>query len=131
VREQVMAVVRSNFRPEFLNRVDEVILFHRLKREQMETIVEIQLERLKKLLEERKIALELDASARKWLAEKGYDPAYGARPLKRVIQKQLQDPLAEKILLGEIRDGDVVKITAGSDRLLFRPKHEAETAEAA
>ena len=83
-----------------------MILFHRLKREQMEAIVDIQLERLKKLLEERKIALELDESARKWLAEKGYDPAYGARPLKRVIQKQVQDPLAEKILLGDVRDGD-------------------------
>jgi ATP-dependent Clp protease ATP-binding subunit ClpB len=130
VREQVMAVVRANFRPEFLNRVDEVILFHRLKREHMESIVDIQLERLKKLLEERKIALELDESARKWLAEKGYDPVYGARPLKRVIQKQLQDPLAEKILLGDIRDGDVVKITGGTDRLLFRSKHE-EQAEAA
>jgi ATP-dependent Clp protease ATP-binding subunit ClpB len=131
VREQVMSVVRANFRPEFLNRVDEVILFHRLKREQMETIVEIQLERLKKLLVDRKITIELDASARKWLAEKGYDPAYGARPLKRVIQKQLQDPLAEKILLGDVRDGDVVKVTAGSDRLLFRPKHDETQAEAA
>ena len=131
VREQVMAVVRANFRPEFLNRVDEIILFHRLKREQMETIVEIQLERLKKLLEDRKITLELDASARKWLADKGYDPAYGARPLKRVIQKQVQDPLAEKILLGDVRDGDAVRITAGTDRLLFRPKHEDAEAEAA
>jgi ATP-dependent Clp protease ATP-binding subunit ClpB len=131
VREQVMAVVRSNFRPEFLNRVDEIILFHRLKREQMEAIVEIQLERLRKLLQERKIAIELDDSARKWLGEKGYDPAYGARPLKRVIQKQLQDPLAEKILLGDIRDGDIVRVTAGSDRLLFRPKHDDARAEAA
>jgi len=126
VRDQVMQVVRANFRPEFLNRVDEVILFHRLKREQMQAIVEIQLERLKKLLEDRKIALDLDESALKWLAEKGYDPAYGARPLKRVMQKELQDPLAEKVLSGEVRDGDAVKITAGTDRLLFRPKHEAE-----
>ena len=131
VREQVMQVVRSNFRPEFLNRVDEVILFHRLKREQMETIVDIQLARLRKLLEERKISLELDESARRWLADRGYDPAYGARPLKRVIQKQVQDPLAEKILLGDVRDGDVVRITAGTDRLLFRPKHEDAQAEAA
>ncbi len=130
VREQVMAVVRSNFRPEFLNRVDEVILFHRLKREQMEAIVEIQLSRLRKLLSERKIMLELDESARKWLADKGYDPAYGARPLKRAIQKYVQDPLAEKILQGEVLDGDVVKITTGTDRLLFIPKHEAQ-AEAA
>ncbi len=132
VREHVMQVVRSNFRPEFLNRVDEVILFHRLKREQMEAIVDIQLKRLEKLLEDRKVVLTLDRSARKWLAEKGYDPAYGARPLKRVIQKQLQDPLAEKILAGDVRDGDQVKITAGTDRLLFKPKHEAEAeAEAA
>ena len=130
VREQVMQVVRANFRPEFLNRVDEVILFHRLKREQMETIVEIQLSRLRKLLGDRKITLELDESARKWLADKGYDPSYGARPLKRVIQKQVQDPLAEKILAGEVRDGDTVKITAGTDRLLFLPKHE-KRAEAA
>jgi ATP-dependent Clp protease ATP-binding subunit ClpB len=137
VREQVMAVVRANFRPEFLNRVDEVILFHRLKREQMGKIVDIQLVRLRKLLEERKIVLELDESARKWLADQGYDPAYGARPLKRVIQRQVQDPLAEKILAGEVRDGDLVKITAGTDRLLFVPKHgqaergETERAEAA
>jgi ATP-dependent Clp protease ATP-binding subunit ClpB len=85
------------------------------------------------LLEERKITLELDESALKWLADKGYDPAYGARPLKRVIQKQVQDPLAEKILSGEVRDGDHVKITAGTDRLLFVPKHGAaeQRAEAA
>ena len=95
---QVMEVVRAHFRPEFLNRVDEIILFQRLKREQMDTIVDIQLERLEKLLAERKITLELDDAARDWLADKGYDPAYGARPLKRVIQKQVQDPLAEKIL---------------------------------
>jgi ATP-dependent Clp protease ATP-binding subunit ClpB len=130
VRDEVMAVVRANFRPEFLNRVDEVILFHRLKKEQMQAIVEIQLKRLRKLLEERKIALDLDESALKWLAEKGYDPAYGARPLKRVIQKALQDPLAEKILSGDIRDGESVLVTAGSDRLLFRPRHAA-TREAA
>ncbi|MGH6926545.1 MAG: AAA family ATPase, partial [Propylenella sp.] len=126
VREHVMAVVRANFRPEFLNRIDEVILFHRLKREQMQAIVEIQLARLRKLLEDRKIALTLDESAIAWLSDKGYDPAYGARPLKRVIQKELQDPLAEKVLSGDVRDGDEVRITAGSDRLLFRPKHEAE-----
>jgi ATP-dependent Clp protease ATP-binding subunit ClpB len=124
-------VVRANFRPEFLNRVDEVILFHRLKREQMEAIVDIQLERLKKLLTDRKIELQLDEGARKWLAEKGYDPAYGARPLKRVIQKQVQDPLAEKILSGDVRDGDVVKVAAGSDRLLFLPRHGAAEAQAA
>jgi ATP-dependent Clp protease ATP-binding subunit ClpB len=126
VRDEIMAVVKASFRPEFLNRVDEVILFHRLKKNQMAAIVDIQLARLLTLLEERKITLDLDDSARSFIAEKGYDPAYGARPLKRVIQKQVQDPLAEQVLAGEIRDGDTVTITAGTDRLLFVPRH-AET----
>ncbi len=116
VRDEVMAVVRAAFRPEFLNRVDEIILFHRLRREHMARIVEIQLSRLEKLLEDRKIRLDLDEDALEWLAERGYDPAYGARPLKRVIQKELQDPLAERILLGEVRDNSVVEVTSGSDR---------------
>jgi ATP-dependent Clp protease ATP-binding subunit ClpB len=119
VRDLVMADVRAHFRPEFLNRVDEIILFHRLKREHMGRIVDIQLERLQKLLEDRKIAIALDAKAREWLAEKGYDPAYGARPLKRVIQKYVQDPLAELILSGQIKDGEKVKISAGRDGLVF------------
>jgi ATP-dependent Clp protease ATP-binding subunit ClpB len=119
VRDQVMAEVRAHFRPEFLNRIDEIILFHRLKREQMGRIVDIQMERLQKLLEDRKIALALDAKARDWLADKGYDPAYGARPLKRVIQKAVQDPLAELILSGKIKDGEKVKISAGRDSLVF------------
>ena len=132
VRDEVMGVVRSSFRPEFLNRVDEVILFHRLRREDMGQIVEIQLKRLEKLLADRKITLHLDQTAIEWLSEKGYDPAYGARPLKRVIQKELQDPLAEKILSGDILDGSTVKVAAGSDRLVFRPKAGApESAEAA
>ncbi len=119
VRDLVMADVRAHFRPEFLNRVDEIILFHRLKREHMGRIVDIQVERLQKLLEDRKIAIALDARAREWLAEKGYDPAYGARPLKRVIQKHVQDPLAELILSGQIKDGEKVKISAGRDGLSF------------
>ncbi len=132
VRDEVMAVVKSAFRPEFLNRVDEVILFHRLRRQDMGKIVAIQLKRLEALLEDRKIALDLDDEAVEWLAEKGYDPAYGARPLKRVMQKELQDPLAERILIGDIHDGSAVKITAGSDRLNFRPRAGlAETDEAA
>ena len=122
VRDEVMGVVKASFRPEFLNRVDEVILFHRLRRQDMGKIVEIQLKRLEKLLTDRKITLSLDKDAIDWLANKGYDPAYGARPLKRVIQKELQDPLAERILMGEILDGSTVKITAGSDRLNFRSK---------
>jgi ATP-dependent Clp protease ATP-binding subunit ClpB len=119
VRGEVMDVVRGHFRPEFLNRVDEIILFHRLKREHMGRIVDIQMRRLSKLLAERKIALTLDDKARDWLAEKGYDPAYGARPLKRVIQKYVQDPLAEQLLQGTIHDGETVKISAGEDGLTF------------
>ncbi|HEY0291151.1 MAG TPA: ATP-dependent chaperone ClpB [Hansschlegelia sp.] len=118
VREQVMAVVRQHFRPEFLNRVDDIVLFHRLKRDQMGAIVDIQLQRLKTLLDDRKITLELDDSARLWLAEKGYDPAYGARPLKRVIQKYVQDPLAEAILSGAIKDGERVPVTATGSGLV-------------
>ncbi|MCP1199934.1 ATP-dependent chaperone ClpB [Notoacmeibacter sp. MSK16QG-6] len=117
--DEVMGVVRAAFRPEFLNRIDEVILFHRLRRADMGAIVRIQLERLEKLLADRKIRLELGEDAIEWLAEKGYDPAYGARPLKRVMQKELQDPLAEKILMGEILDGSKVQVGAGSDRLTF------------
>jgi ATP-dependent Clp protease ATP-binding subunit ClpB len=112
VRAQVMSVVKASFRPEFLNRLDEIVLFHRLKREHMGAIVDIQIERLRKLLADRKIEVKLDAKARDWLAEKGYDPAYGARPLKRVIQKNLQDPLAEEILAGRIADGQTVEVTA-------------------
>ncbi len=119
VREQVMNVVRAHFRPEFLNRVDEIILFHRLKREHMGRIVDIQMKRLAKLLAERKITLDLDAHAKEWLGQKGYDPAYGARPLKRVIQKYVQDPLAEMVLAGKIHDDETVKITAGKDGLMF------------
>ena len=119
VRDQVMEVVRAHFRPEFLNRLDEIILFHRLKRDDMTVIVDIQTERLKKLLADRKITIDLDKAAREWLAEKGYDPAYGARPLKRVIQKHLQDPLAELILSGSIVDGEAVKVSANSSGLII------------
>jgi ATP-dependent Clp protease ATP-binding subunit ClpB len=119
VRDLVMAEVRAHFRPEFLNRVDEIILFHRLKREHMGRIVDIQIEHLKKLLEDRKIAIVLEPKAREWLADKGYDPAYGARPLKRVIQKSVQDPLAELILAGKIKDGEKVVISAGKQGLVF------------
>jgi ATP-dependent Clp protease ATP-binding subunit ClpB len=122
VRDQVMAVVRATFRPEFLNRVDEIILFHRLQRKEMTKIVDIQMVRLAKLLEERKITIALDPSAREWLADKGWDPAYGARPLKRVIQKAVQDPLAEMILSGAVKDGDRVTISAGKQGLTFNGK---------
>jgi ATP-dependent Clp protease ATP-binding subunit ClpB len=122
VRDQVMSVVRANFRPEFLNRIDEIILFHRLKRSEMTKIVDIQMTRLVKLLEDRKITLELDPAAREWLADKGWDPAYGARPLKRVIQKSVQDPLAEMILSGQVKDGEKVVISAGKQGLTFNGK---------
>jgi ATP-dependent Clp protease ATP-binding subunit ClpB len=119
VREQVMDVVRGAFRPEFLNRLDEIILFHRLKRAHMGAIVDIQLLRLKKLLSERKIEVSLTDAARELLAEKGYDPAYGARPLKRVIQKSLQDPLAEEILAGTVGDGDMVEVGVADGKFTF------------
>jgi ATP-dependent Clp protease ATP-binding subunit ClpB len=130
VREQVMGTVRAHFRPEFLNRVDEIILFHRLQKSEMGRIVEIQFNRLTRLLEERKITLTLDAAARDWLATKGWDPAYGARPLKRVIQRFVQDPLAEMILAGEIVDGDRVVISAEGNVLTFNGK-APQTAEIA
>jgi ATP-dependent Clp protease ATP-binding subunit ClpB len=122
VRDQVMAVVRANFRPEFLNRIDEIILFHRLKRSDMTKIVDIQMARLARLLEDRKITIVLEPSARDWLADKGYDPTYGARPLKRVIQKSVQDPLSELILSGRIKDGEKVVISAGKQGLTFNGK---------
>ena len=129
-RKDVMDVVRASFRPEFLNRLDEIILFHRLKRENMAAIVDIQMRRLEGLLADRKIAIELKEKAREWLAAKGYDPAYGARPLKRVMQKSLQDALAEKILSGDIRDGQKVIVDVAGDGLVIKPI-EASQANAA
>jgi ATP-dependent Clp protease ATP-binding subunit ClpB len=122
VEKDVMNVVRGHFRPEFLNRVDEIILFHRLRREDMGAIVDIQFKRLAKLLEERKIVVDLDARGRAWIADRGYDPAYGARPLKRVIQKWVQDPLAQMLLAGEVHDGQVVKIGVAQGRLAIDGK---------
>ena len=118
-RRDVMEAVRAHFRPEFLNRLDEIVVFDRITREQMAGIVDIQLERLQKRLASRKIRLELDDDARAWMAEEGYDPVYGARPLKRVIQKALQDPLAEALLAGDILDGSTVPVSAGPDGLII------------
>jgi ATP-dependent Clp protease ATP-binding subunit ClpB len=128
VKDQVMAVVRASFRPEFLNRVDEIILFHRLKRSDMARIVDIQIERLQTLLADRKIVIKLEPSAREWLADKGYDPAYGARPLKRVIQNSIQDPLAERILSGQIKDGDRVVVSATKRGLAINGEVVAQAA---
>jgi ATP-dependent Clp protease ATP-binding subunit ClpB len=122
VRDEVMDVVKQSFRPEFLNRVDEIVLFHRLKRQHMGAIVDIQLQRLLKLLSERKIVLTLSDAARNWLADKGYDPAYGARPLKRVIQKYVQDPLAQELLAGHVRDGEKLNVDLANGALTFNGK---------
>jgi ATP-dependent Clp protease ATP-binding subunit ClpB len=118
-RAEVMEAVRQHFRPEFLNRLDEQIIFDRLNRADMSGIVEIQLRRLEGRLAARKIALELDADARAWLADEGYDPVFGARPLKRVIQRQLQDPLSEMLLSGDVLDGTTIQVTAGPEGLVI------------
>ncbi|OYZ10256.1 MAG: ATP-dependent chaperone ClpB [Novosphingobium sp. 28-62-57] len=119
VEPQVMDVVRGHFRPEFLNRLDEIILFHRLGHEHMAPIVEIQVARVAKLLKDRKIVLDLTDAAKRWLGRVGYDPVYGARPLKRAVQRYLQDPLAEKLLGGEVPDGSMVRIDEGDGALSF------------
>jgi ATP-dependent Clp protease ATP-binding subunit ClpB len=124
-RDAVMEVVRGAFRPEFLNRLDEILLFHRLGRSQMARIVEIQLAGLLHLLAERKITLDLDDRAKTWLANTGYDPVYGARPLKRVIQRELQNPLATAILEGRVRDGESVRVTVGDGGLAIAPDRAA------
>ncbi|MEL7019487.1 MAG: AAA family ATPase, partial [Pseudomonadota bacterium] len=122
VRPQVMAAVQAHFRPEFLNRLDETILFHRLGREQMNAIVDIQTAYLQRLLSDRKITITLDENAKTWLGDAGYDPVYGARPLKRVIQKNLQDPLADMILRGDLADGATLTISANEKGLLIDGK---------
>jgi ATP-dependent Clp protease ATP-binding subunit ClpB len=123
VRGEVMGVVRGHFRPEFLNRVDEIILFRRLGRAEMDNIVRIQLKRLETLLADRRMTLSLDDAAMTWMADKGYDPVYGARPLKRVIQKDLVDPVARKLLQGDLVDGSVIAVTTGPDGLVIgRPQ---------
>jgi ATP-dependent Clp protease ATP-binding subunit ClpB len=123
VRGEVMGVVRGHFRPEFLNRVDEIILFRRLGRAEMDNIVRIQLKRLETLLADRRMTLALEDAAMTWLADKGYDPVYGARPLKRVIQKDLVDPVARKLLAGDLVDGSVIAVTTGPDGLVIgRPQ---------
>jgi ATP-dependent Clp protease ATP-binding subunit ClpB len=119
VEPQVMEVVRGHFRPEFLNRLDEIILFHRLGEEHMAPIVDIQVARVAKLLKDRKITINLSDSAKKWLGRVGYDPVYGARPLKRAIQRYLQDALADKLLRGEIPDGSTVKVEDGDGQLVL------------
>jgi ATP-dependent Clp protease ATP-binding subunit ClpB len=117
-KRDVMDAVRVHFRPEFLNRLDETIIFDRLVRADMAGIVTIQLQRLEQRLSGRKISIDLDQAAKTWLADEGYDPVFGARPLKRVIQRALQDQLAGMILAGDVKDGDTVHVSAGADGLL-------------
>jgi ATP-dependent Clp protease ATP-binding subunit ClpB len=124
-RRDVMDAVKAHFRPEFLNRLDEIVIFDRLSRENMDGIVDIQLGRLAKRLAKRGITLSLDDGAKTWLADQGYDPVYGARPLKRVIQRALQDPLAERLLAGDIVDGETVPVHAGLDGLIVGDKRGA------
>jgi ATP-dependent Clp protease ATP-binding subunit ClpB len=119
VRPMVMDVVRRHFRPEFLNRIDEIILFKRLGRAEMDNIVQIQLQRVEKLLADRRMSIALDAAATHWIAERGYDPVYGARPLKRVIQKELVDPIARKLLAGDLQDGAVIDVSADGEGLII------------
>ncbi|AIB13451.1 ATPase AAA (plasmid) [Azospirillum argentinense] len=128
VRAEVMEAVRAAFRPEFLNRLDEILIFRRLSREDMSGIVDIQFRRLQRLLDDRKLVLEVDDAAKRWLADAGYDPVYGARPLKRVIQRELQNPLAEMILRGKVRDGDTVRVTATELGLLIEPPQHGDGA---
>ncbi|HET7709506.1 MAG TPA: ATP-dependent chaperone ClpB [Sphingomicrobium sp.] len=128
VEAQVMEVVRGHFRPEFLNRLDEIILFHRLSASHMGPIVDIQIQRLGKLLEDRKIRVELTDGARAWLGRVGYDPVYGARPLKRAVQKYLQDPLADALLAGRVHDGDTVRVEEGDGGLVLTTGKEVEAA---
>jgi ATP-dependent Clp protease ATP-binding subunit ClpB len=128
-RAQVMQAVRAHFRPEFLNRLDEIILFHRLTRANMDKIVDIQIGRLSRLLADRKITVSLDDKARHWLGNAGYDPVYGARPLKRVIQRRLQDPLAQMILEGKVGDGAKVAVSASKTGLTVNGQEFAAAAD--
>jgi ATP-dependent Clp protease ATP-binding subunit ClpB len=131
IRRYVLDVLRSTFRPEFLNRIDEIVVFHPLTREHLGQIVEIQLGRLRKLLAARKITLELGEEARALLAERGYDPVYGARPLKRAIQQLVQDPLALALLRGDFAEGDTVVADVRGDQIVFHRPEEDEIVDAA
>ena len=113
--EQVMAAVRARFKPEFINRLDDVLIFESLGKDHLESIVEIQLGQLRKRLDQRRLTLEVSDGARAWLAERGFDPQYGARPLRRLVQKEIGDQLARALLAGDVRDGDAVPVTVGPD----------------
>jgi ATP-dependent Clp protease ATP-binding subunit ClpB len=122
LKERVMEALRLHFRPEFLNRVDDILIFHRLTLEQLRQIVDLQMARLRKLLEERHIELELTDKAKEFLAEAGYDPVYGARPLRRAIQRYVQDQLAPKLLSGDFKEGDTILVDGNKEGLTFERK---------
>ena len=126
--EAVMDELRRTFRPEFLNRIDEIVVFHQLARQEIDRIVDLQIARFRTLLQDRQLDIELLPEARTLLGDKGYDPAYGARPLKRAIMRFLQDPLAKEIIKGSFAPGDVIVVDREGDGLVFRPKRAAETA---
>jgi ATP-dependent Clp protease ATP-binding subunit ClpB len=128
IRSEVLQVLRDHFKPEFLNRIDDIVVFTQLGKEQISTIIDVQLEKLRKNLEERGITLELDQSARDLLVEKGYDPVYGARPLKRAIQSLIQNALAVKLLQGEIVSGQTIRVSAEKGEMKFSPAAAEETA---
>jgi ATP-dependent Clp protease ATP-binding subunit ClpB len=125
-RDEVIHVLQAHFRPEFLNRIDEIVVFHPLSREHLAEIVDIQLRHVAVRLAERGYSLEVSEAAREYLAEVGYDPDYGARPLKRAIQRELQDPLALKVLSGEFHEGDTIQVERGGEGLIFTPMVEGE-----
>jgi ATP-dependent Clp protease ATP-binding subunit ClpB len=128
VREAVLEVLRGHFKPEFLNRIDDIVIFHQLSRDQIGRIIDVQLERLRALLAERNISIVLDDSARALLAREGYDPLYGARPLKRAIQTLVQNPLASKLLRGEVLPGQTVRVSAEGGEMRFNAEAAAVTA---
>jgi ATP-dependent Clp protease ATP-binding subunit ClpB len=130
VRTQVLEALRGHFRPEFLNRIDEIIVFQPLSKEQIGDIVEIQLQQVNERLADRQMHLEVTPAAKAWLADRGYDPAFGARPLKRVIQRELLDRLAKEVLSGGLRDGDTARVDAEGDDLIIRPVRELAEAAA-
>ncbi|MEJ2266798.1 MAG: AAA family ATPase [Anaerolineales bacterium] len=129
-RDEIIQVLQAHFRPEFLNRIDEIVIFHPLTREDLAKIVDIQMRRVSNLLAERGYTLEVSEAAREYLADVGYDPDFGARPLKRAIQREMQDPLALHILSGEFHEGDTIRVDRGSDGLTFTPVARAEAVEA-
>jgi ATP-dependent Clp protease ATP-binding subunit ClpB len=124
-REQINRLLQAHFRPEFLNRIDEIVIFHPLSRDDLVQIVDIQLNRVVALLAQRGLNLQVDPGARQYLAEVGYDPDFGARPLKRAIQRELQDPLALKVIGGEVTEGETLKVTRGPDGLVFEVTQRA------